>query len=254
MPTPCAFRSPMTRKSRSTSLSLSEAVGSSMIRMRASAPRARAISTSCCSGIVSRRTSVSGSMVAPIFASKLSRPRAPLAPADTRASRRRARARGRCSRRPSGPETGPAAGRSRRSPDSRAGPGSMSPTGRPWTSIVPSSGRWAPVITLISVDLPGAVLADQGVDFPGPQVERDPLQGLHAGKRLADPVSLSNVATGSFVHRRRLSSARCRGSKACGLGGPLFAGIARRTTSRSYAFSLESLVNRSLKDCQAATH
>ena len=35
-----------------------------------------------------------------------------------------------------------------------------------------------------------AVFADQGVDFAGPQVERDPLQGLHAGKRLADPGQL----------------------------------------------------------------
>ena len=31
-----------------------------------------------------------------------------------------------------------------------------------------------------------AVFADQGVDFPGPEVERDTLQGLHAGKCLAD--------------------------------------------------------------------
>ena len=31
-----------------------------------------------------------------------------------------------------------------------------------------------------------AVFADQGVDFSGPEVERDPLQGVHAGKRLAD--------------------------------------------------------------------
>ncbi|MFO1022924.1 MAG: hypothetical protein U0903_19835 [Planctomycetales bacterium] len=37
-----------------------EAVGSSMMRMRASAPRARAISTSCCWGIERRRTSQSG--------------------------------------------------------------------------------------------------------------------------------------------------------------------------------------------------
>ena len=51
IPTPWAFSSPITRKRRSTSLSLSEAVGSSMIRIRASAPSARAISTSCCSGI-----------------------------------------------------------------------------------------------------------------------------------------------------------------------------------------------------------
>ncbi len=69
IPTPCAFSSRITRKRRSTSWSLSEAVGSSMIRMRASAPSARAISTSCCSGIDSRRTSVSGSIAAPIRSS-----------------------------------------------------------------------------------------------------------------------------------------------------------------------------------------
>ncbi len=40
-----------------------------MMRIRALAPRARAISTSCCSGIDSRRTSVSGSMAAPIRSS-----------------------------------------------------------------------------------------------------------------------------------------------------------------------------------------
>ena len=89
MPTPCDFRSPMTRKSRSTSLSLSEAVGSSMIRMRASAPRARAISTSCCSGIdsdahfgfrVDRRAD---------FFEQVSRPRSPLAPANAAPAARR---------------------------------------------------------------------------------------------------------------------------------------------------------------------
>ena len=69
IPTPCAFSSPMTRNSRSTSWSLSEAVGSSMIRIRASAPSARAISTSCCSGIDSPRTSASGSIAAPIRSS-----------------------------------------------------------------------------------------------------------------------------------------------------------------------------------------
>ena len=49
-----------TRNRFSTSRSLSDAVGSSMIRIRASAPSALAISTSCCSGIVSARTSAVG--------------------------------------------------------------------------------------------------------------------------------------------------------------------------------------------------
>ena len=53
IPTPCACSSRTTRNRFSTSRSLSEAVGSSRIRTRASAPSARAISTSCCSGIVS---------------------------------------------------------------------------------------------------------------------------------------------------------------------------------------------------------
>ena len=88
IPTPWAFSSPITRNSRSTSLSLSEAVGSSMIRMRASAPRARAISTSCCSGIDSLLTSESGSIAAPIRSSKRACPRAAGWPSSRAATRR----------------------------------------------------------------------------------------------------------------------------------------------------------------------
>ena len=56
----------MTENSRSTSRSLSDAVGSSMMRIRASAPMALAISTTCCSGMLSVSTSRSGSIEAPI--------------------------------------------------------------------------------------------------------------------------------------------------------------------------------------------
>ena len=55
----------MTSNRPCTSRSLSAAVGSSMIRIRASVPIALAISTTCCSGIVSVSASRSGSSAAP---------------------------------------------------------------------------------------------------------------------------------------------------------------------------------------------
>ena len=63
------------------------------------------------------RTSVSGSIVAPIFSSKLLAHDCAAGPSGPGASFRPARARSRCSRRPSGPERAPAAGKSRRFPD-----------------------------------------------------------------------------------------------------------------------------------------
>ena len=70
------------RKRLSTSRSDSEAVGSSMMTMRACDPMALAISTSCCSGIDRCRASVSGSMPAPMRSKQFPGPPPPFAPAD----------------------------------------------------------------------------------------------------------------------------------------------------------------------------
>ena len=188
MPTPCDFSSPMTRKSRSTSLSLSEAVGSSMIKMRASAPRARAISTSCCSGIDSERTSVSGSIVAPIFSSKSRARVRRSAPADTAPASVRLE--------PDRDVLGDRQVRKERRLLVNRGDSQLARTHR-----IEVADRLALDLDCSLVGQMGAgdhldqrrfaraVFADQGVDLAGPQVERNPLQGLHAGKRLADSVN-----------------------------------------------------------------
>ena len=185
MPTPCDFRSPMTRKSRSTSLSLSEAVGSSMIRMRASAPRARAISTSCCSGIDSERTSVSGSIVAPIFSSRLLRPRASPAPANAAPAAARLE--------PDRDVLGDRQVRKERRLLVNRGDSQLARTHRIKVADRPALDLDSSLVGQVGAGdhldqrrFARAVFADQGVNFAGPQVERDPLQGLHAGKRLAD--------------------------------------------------------------------
>src|SRR5881628_2794757 len=64
-PAPAARRRPTTSSRPPISRSVNEAVGSSMIRMRALAPIAFAISTSCRSGMLKRPTSRSGSIAAP---------------------------------------------------------------------------------------------------------------------------------------------------------------------------------------------
>ena len=69
----CSRSSRTTRNRLSVSSFDSDAVGSSRIRTRASAPSARAISTSCCCGMLSSPASVSGSMRAPTRASSSSR-------------------------------------------------------------------------------------------------------------------------------------------------------------------------------------
>ena len=65
-PAPRAFRPRTTRNRFSTSRPESDAVGSSITTTRASAPTALAISTNCCSGMLSERTSAPGSIFAPI--------------------------------------------------------------------------------------------------------------------------------------------------------------------------------------------
>ena len=55
-----------------------------------------------------------------------------------------------------------------------------------------------------------AVFTDQGVDFAGPEVERDLLERLDSGKRLADSVSSSNVDKCRFPLTERFGSAAFR--------------------------------------------
>ena len=195
MPTPCDFSSPMTRKSRSTSLSLSEAVGSSMIRMRASAPRARAISTSCCSGIDSESDLRFRVDLRADFFEQLCRSSRADGPSECGASRRRLE-----------PDRDVLGDREVRkegrllvnrgdSQVARAGPDRDRSTERPWTSIRPSSGRWAPVITLISVDLPAPFSPTRAWTSPARRSNETPFKACTPANALLIPVNSSSVAT-----------------------------------------------------------
>ena len=66
IPTPSCRNWRMTANRRSTSRSDNDAVGSSMMRMRAPAPIAFAISTTCCSGMLRVSTTRSGSIEEPL--------------------------------------------------------------------------------------------------------------------------------------------------------------------------------------------
>ena len=82
MPVPRARRSRSSAKRRTASRSVSAAVGSSINRMRASAPSAPAISTSCCSAIRSDRAGASMSIEAPTCASSVGGALTPRPPVD----------------------------------------------------------------------------------------------------------------------------------------------------------------------------
>ena len=94
----------------------------------ASAPKARAISTNCCSGIERLRTSVSGRIVEPMRSQQFVRPLLPSAPANSAARPRQAPNPVRCSRPRSDRETAPAAGRSPRCRAEREMTGSFAVT------------------------------------------------------------------------------------------------------------------------------
>ena len=66
----------------------------------------------------------------------------------------------------------------------------MSATGWPWTSIVPSSGRWAPVITLISVDLPAPFSPTRAWTSPARRSNETPFRAWTPANALLIPVSL----------------------------------------------------------------
>ena len=83
-------------------------------------------------------------------------------------------------------ERAPAAGRSRRFPGRVHARDRGSATGWPRTSIVPSSGRWAPVITLISVDLPAPFSPTKAWTSPARRSNETFRKACNSGKRLAD--------------------------------------------------------------------
>ncbi len=219
IPTPWAFSSRTTRKRSSTSRSPSEAVGSSMIRMRASAPRARAISTSCCSGIERRRTSVSGSMLAPIRDSSC------------RARSRRLRQRTRS----------PGAARFEAEGDV-LGDGQVGEEGRLLVDRGDAEGAGADGVVVddrLAEDFEralvggvgagddlderrfaGAVLADESVDLPGAEVERDTAEGLDAGEGLVDVGQLEQLShEGDWNLRKYSRGSRVNNKPAVRRGG-----------------------------------
>ena len=194
MPTPWAFRSRITRKRLSTSWSLSDAVGSSMIRIRASAPRARAISTSCCSGIDSRRTSRAGVDRRADPIEEPLRPLAPLAPADPPPVAARLQ--------PQGDVLGHRqVGEERRllidgRDPQRLGPRRVVALDRlPVNLHRPLVGACAPVMILISVDLPAPFSPISAWTSPARRSNETPFRAWTPPKALLIPVSFSNVVT-----------------------------------------------------------
>ena len=71
-------------------------------------------------------------------------------------------------------------------PSSCARAGEVISTGSPFRTISPLSGRRMPSMMFISVDLPGAVLAGDGVHLAAAQLEVDAAQRLDRAERLAD--------------------------------------------------------------------
>ena len=146
----------MTRNRRSTSRSVSDAVGSSMMTIFASAPIALAISTICCSGMLSVSTSRAGSIAAPIALEQLARR---WRRAGVQSTRRQAPPRLERQRDVLGDgqvaERATAAGRWRRCRARASGAGSIAVTALAGDGERRrASGVSAPVMILISVDLP----------------------------------------------------------------------------------------------------
>ena len=113
-----------------------------------------AISTSCCSGMLSVSTEPIGVDRRADARQQIARVARGAPSSRCGATAAAARARTRCSRRPSDAETAPAADRSRRC-RARARPRDRCrDSARPPTDKRAAIGRTAPVITLISVDLP----------------------------------------------------------------------------------------------------
>ena len=90
-----------------------------------------------------------------------------------------------------------------------ASAGPLIVAGAPFRRISPLSGVAEPVEDVHERRLAGAVLAEQGVDLAGPDVEVDAVVGEHAGVALRDPAHLEHgralgLVRGRFVgHRAR---------------------------------------------------
>ena len=186
MPTCSDLSRATTSNSRSTSRSLSEAVGSSMMSTR----RGRADRLRNLDELLLGHAEALDEPVRVDAGADARQQIARLAPARgssrRAATRRRARARTRCSRRPSDAETAPAADRWRRCRARATLPGSSPRTGWPATDSVPESARTAPVITLISVDFPAPFSPTSACTSPACKIERHARQRAHARVRLRD--------------------------------------------------------------------
>ena len=165
--TPSARRRRTTPKSDSTSSSVSELVGSSRIRTRASIESARAISTICCWSGRRRRTGQRRVEVEVEPGERFAG-----TPARRRASRsgRRARpcgGRGRCSRRSRGRERASSPGVTVAMPWRSASVGLRKLVGLPPSVIAPLSGCTCPERIFSSVDLPEPFSPSSACTSPG---------------------------------------------------------------------------------------
>ena len=209
-----AARSSATRaKRRSASVSASEAVGSSMIRTRACAPTARAISTSCCSGMRSEPASASGSTVAPDSRQERGRALAPLPPIDAPPGASRLQAEGDVlGDRQVGEQGGLLVDRG--DAQRRASSGSARSRGRPAMVDGARVRRVGAGDDLDQRGLARAVFADQRVHLARAQVEGHAAQRTDGAERLGDAAELEErVHRRGSCHRRgassRVSSRRC---------------------------------------------
>ena len=185
MPQPCALSSPMTVNRRSTSRSVSEAVGSSMMTIFASAPMALAISTICCSGMLSVSTRRAGSIEAPIRPQELRRPALacrPVEPPPRAAGFERHR-----------DVLGDRqVGEERRLLVDGGDAERAGAAGIHRRHDVAVDDELAAIRRLGAGDdldeggFPRAVLADEGVHFARTEIEGHPLEGADAGKRFGD--------------------------------------------------------------------
>ena len=204
----------MTASTRSISRSVSAAVGSSKIRMRASRTSSRAISSSCISAtreLLDRRARVEvveADLREQLARAALSRPRQP--------QRRHAGSgRGRGSRRPSSSARSCTPGARRRRPPPASGRSGTALAGAPSISIVPASGSTSPASTFTSVLLPAPFSPSSAMTSPGRSSKSTSVERLHdavALRQAADGQSrrCGGRAGGSFTLRSAAARPRMR--------------------------------------------
>ena len=195
MPTCSDLRRATTSNRRSTSRSLKDAVGSSMMSTLASEPIALAISTSCCSGMLRVSTSRSASMSAPTRVSRSRASRRRAAPVDAAPRRARLeRERDVLGDRQVREQrrlliNGRDAQRARRCRAHRGHRLRRQQTG-------PRVGGHGARHHLDQRRLARAVLADERVDFSCVEIERHAGQRAHACVRLGDDARVEKRRTG----------------------------------------------------------